>query len=127
MLVGGASVEYLRNFADNEKNALVFVCYQGEGSLGRQIQDGVSETKMSVDGREETVKMNLNVYTIRGFTAHSGRNELLGFFNNLRPRPKKAIINHGEISKTMDLASSIYKSKRIETIVPKALETVRLR
>src|SRR6056297_3366425 len=89
MLVGGASVEYLRNFADNEKNALVFVCYQGEGSLGRQIQDGVEETKMNVDGREENVKIRLNVHTIRGFTAHSGRNELLSFFNNLKPRPKK--------------------------------------
>jgi hypothetical protein len=30
MLVGGPSVEYLKNLADNPKNSLVFVCYQGQ-------------------------------------------------------------------------------------------------
>src|SRR3989339_801425 len=59
MLVGGASVEYLKEFAGNEKNAIIFVCYQGVGSLGRQVQDGIKETKMIVDGREEIVETNV--------------------------------------------------------------------
>jgi uncharacterized protein len=127
MLVGGASVEYLKEFAVNENNSIVFVCYQGIGSLGRQVQEGIKQTKMIVDGREEIVDINLEVHTIKGLTAHSGRNELLSFFNNMRPKPKRIIINHGEVSKSLDLASALYKLNRVETNVPRALETLRLR
>ena len=127
MLVGGASVEYLREFASNKNNSIIFVCYQGVGSLGRQIQEGLKETKMMVDGKEETIKFNLEVHTIEGFSGHSGRNELLAFFNNMRPKPKRIIINHGEVSKSLDLASALYKLEHVETNVPRNLETLRLR
>ncbi|HJZ19284.1 MAG TPA: beta-CASP ribonuclease aCPSF1 [Candidatus Nanoarchaeia archaeon] len=128
MLTGGASVEYLREFAGNEKNSLIFVCYQGYGSLGRQIQDGLKETKMIVDGKEENVKINLEVHnTVYGLTAHAGRNEIMAFFSRISPKPKRIIINHGEVSKSLDLASSLYKLHRIETNVPRILETLKLR
>jgi len=127
MLVGGASVEYFREFASNSQNSILFVCYQGVGSLGRQVQDGITETKMIVEGKEELVKINLEVHSIRGLTAHSGRNELIALFNNMRPKPKRVIVNHGEVSKCLDLASAIYKLNRVETNVPRALETLRLR
>jgi len=127
MLVGGASVEYFKEFAGNKNNSIVFVCYQGVGSLGRHVQDGIKETKMIVDGKEEIVTVNLEVDTINGFTAHAGRNEILSFFNNMRPRAKRIIINHGEISKSLDLASALYKLNRVETNVPRNLETVRLK
>jgi len=127
MLVGGASVEYFKEFAGNEKNSIIFVCYQGVGSLGRQVQEGIKETKMIVDGKEEIVKINLEINTLDGLTAHAGRNELLSFFNNIRPKPKRIIINHGEVSKSLDLASALYKLNRVETNVPRTLETLRLR
>ncbi len=127
MLVGGASVEYFKEFAGNEKNAIVFVCYQGVGSLGRQVQEGSKETRMVVDGREERVEINLQVYTIEGFSAHAGRNEILSFFNNMRPKAKRIIINHGEVSKCLDLASALYKLNHVETNVPRVLDTLRLR
>ena len=127
MLVGGASVEYFREFASNPNNAVLFVCYQGVGSLGRQVQEGVKETKMMVDGKEEVIKVELQVETITGFSAHAGRNELISFFNNMRPKPKRVIVNHGEVSKSLDLASAIYKLNKVETNVPRNLETLRLR
>jgi hypothetical protein len=127
MLVGGASVEYFREFAGNKNNSIIFVCYQGEGSLGRQVQDGMKETKMMVEGKEEIVKINMEVNTITGFSAHAGRNELTSFFNNIRPKPKRVIINHGEVSKSLDLSSGIYKLNHVETNVPRTLETLRLR
>ena len=127
MLVGGASVEYFREFAGNEKNSIIFVCYQGVGSLGRQVQDGIKETKMIVEGKEEFIKIKLEIYTINGLTAHSGRNEIIAFFNNMSPKPKRVIVNHGEASKCLDLASAIYKLNRVETNVPRNLETSRLR
>jgi hypothetical protein len=127
MLVGGASVEYFKEFASNPKNAIIFVCYQGAGSLGRQVQEGIKETRMIVDGREEIIKVELEVNTITGFSAHAGRNELLSFFNNIRPKPKRIIIEHGEVSKCLDLASALYKLNHVETNVPRILETLRLR
>jgi len=128
MLTGGASVEYLREFASSPKNSLIFVCYQGAGSLGRQIQDGLKETRMVVDGREENVKINLEVHnTVYGLTAHAGRNEIMSFFSRISPKPRRIIINHGEVSKSLDLASSLYKLHRIETNVPRILETLKLR
>ena len=127
MLVGGASVEYFREFAGNKNNCIIFVCYQGVGSLGRLVQDGVKETRMPVDGKEEVTKIEMQVETITGFSAHAGRNELLSFFNNLIPKAKRIIINHGEVSKSLDLASALYKLNRVETNVPRTLETLRLR
>jgi len=127
MLVGGASVEYFREFASNPNNSIIFVCYQGVGSLGRQVQEGLKETKMIVDGKEETIKINLQVYTIPGLTAHSGRGELMNFFCRIKPKPKRIIINHGEVSKSLDLASTLYKTQRVETNVPRSLETLRLK
>lgn len=127
MLVGGASVEYFREFAGNKNNSIIFVCYQGVGSLGRLVQDGIKETRMIVEGKEEIIKIEMEVNTITGFSAHAGRNELLSFFNNMHPKSKRIIINHGEVSKCLDLASALYKLNRVETNVPRTLETLRLR
>jgi predicted metal-dependent RNase len=125
--MGGASVEYFREFAGNKNNSIIFVCYQGMGSLGRLVQDGYKETRMMVEGKEEQTKIEMQVETITGFSAHAGRNELISFFNNLIPKAKRIIINHGEVSKSLDLASALYKLQRVETNVPRTLETLRLR
>lgn len=128
MLTGGASVEYFREFSGNPKNSLIFVCYQGAGSLGRRVQDGLKEVKMVVNGKEEFVKVNMEIHnTVRGLTAHAGRNEIISFFKRINPKPKRIIINHGEVSKSLDLASSLYKLNRVETNVPRILETLKLR
>ena len=127
MLVGGASVEYFRHLAPNKNDKICFVCYQGVGSLGRQVQDGVKVIPMSVEGKEEMINVNFDVISVTGLSAHAGRNELLEFVNRCQPRPNKIIINHGEQGKSLDLASSVYKLQHIETNVPKNLETIRLR
>jgi uncharacterized protein len=124
MLVGGASVEYFRNFASNKNNSIIFVCYQGVGSLGREVQEGAKQFK-SENG--EITDINLEVHKIDGFSAHAGRNELLNFIKNSKPKPKRVILNHGEVSKSLDLASTIYKNEHIETNVPRNLETLRLK
>ena len=123
MLVGGASVEYFRNMADNPNNLIIFGCYQAIGSLGRQIQEGNKEVKVN----DYMVNVKMQVETMNGLSAHSGRNELLQFVSRMNPRPKKIIINHGEVSRCLDLASTLYKLNRIETIVPRNLETIRLK
>jgi len=76
--------------------------------------------------RPETVKVNMTVKSISSLTGHAGRNELMRFIHDLVPRPKKIIINHGEASKCLDLASSLYKIAHIETIAPRNLDSIRL-
>lgn len=127
MLIGGASVEYFRHFASNKNNKICFVCYQGAGSLGKQVQDGIKHINMNVEGEDEIVEVNLEVVTIDGLSAHAGRNELMEYSNRTQPRANKIILNHGEQSRCLDLASSIYKLHHIETNVPKNLETIRLK
>ena len=127
MLTGGASVELFRELAENPKNTLMFTCYQGVGSLGRRIKDGEKEITMEGPNGLETIKVNLQVESIDGLTNHAGRRELLNFLYKVEPRPKKALIIHGESSKTLDLASAIHHILRIETEAPKNLESVRLR
>lgn len=127
MLIGGASVEYFRHFSTSKRNKICFVCYQGAGSLGKQVQDGIKQVKMNVEGNEETIDINFEVVTIDGLSAHAGRTELLDYANRTQPKSSKIIINHGEQSRCLDLASSIYKLHHIETIVPRNLETIRLR
>ncbi len=127
MLVGGPSVEYLKHLADNKRNLLLFVSYQGEGSLGRRIQRGEREFQMGVPGRLDMLKVNLEIHTIEGFSGHSSRPELMNFIQHCDPKPKKILINHGEASRCLDFASSAHKKFRIETLAPRNLEAVRIR
>jgi len=128
MLMGGASVEYFREFADNPTNGMCLSCYQPAGGLGRQMQEGkITEAKFVVDGKEEIVPIKLKFISIDGFSGHSSRNELMAFMSNINPKPRRVIINHGEQSRSIDLASSIHKSHRVETLVPRNLEAIRLR
>ncbi len=127
MLVGGPSVEYLRHLADNPKNSLIFVCYQGEGSLGRRLQRGEREITFGTAAKPEICPIKMEIHTIEGFSGHSGRRELMNFLLKCEPKPKKVIVNHGENSRCLDLASSIHKQNRIETVCPRNLEAIRIK
>ncbi len=123
MLNGGPVMEYLKAWSDDEKNMLIFVGYQAEGTLGRKIQKGWKE--VNVAGKD--VVINMRVETCEGFSGHSDRNQLLNYVKNLSPKPKRIIINHGEETKCMDLASTIHKKYGIKTLAIKNLETVRFK
>ena len=127
MLQGGPSIEYLRHLADNKKNSMIFVNYQGEGSLGRRIQRGEREYMVNNGSKSEVVQIKLEVHTVEGFSGHSSRTQLLNFVAKCEPRPKKIIVNHGESSRCLDLASSLHKNFRLETIAPRNLECVRIK
>jgi len=117
-------VEYFKALADSDRNAVILVSYQGPGSLGRRLENGDKEIRIS---ENETISVRLNVHILRGFSGHSSRDQLMDFVKMLDPKPKKIILIHGESSKCLDLASSIHKIFRIETIAPRTLDTVRIR
>jgi len=128
MLVGGPAIEYLKSFAENPKNTLMFVGYQAEGTFGRKIQKGWTEMPIVNDkGKRDVLEIKMNVETIEGLSGHSDRNQLINFVYKLGDKPRKIILNHGEESKSIDLAKSLHKLFKYETIVPKNLEIIRLR
>lgn len=128
MMTGGPVMEYFKKLAPDERNSLVFVGYQAEGSLGRRIQKGWHEVPLKGErGRLEEVKVNLEVKTFEGFSGHSDRIQLLNYLKRLSPRPERVINVHGEESKCLSIASNIHKMMKIETRAPLNLETIRLR
>ncbi|MEK6812611.1 MAG: beta-CASP ribonuclease aCPSF1 [Nanoarchaeota archaeon] len=127
MLTGGPSVEYFRQLCDNPKNTLLFVSYVGEGTLGRRIQEGERKIILTDNERPEELNVKMRIHIESSLSGHAGRSELMRYVHSLIPRPKKIIVNHGEASRCLDLASSLHKQNRVETLAPKNLETIRIR
>ncbi|MGE4212192.1 MAG: beta-CASP ribonuclease aCPSF1 [Candidatus Methanomethylophilaceae archaeon] len=127
MMSGGPVMEYFREWADDERNWLLFVGYQSEGSMGRTIQRGRTDITLNHRGKSINLKIRMNRETVDGFSGHSDRKQLMKYISTMEPRPDKILIGHGEDRKCSDLASSIYKKFGIETKAPQNLETIRLR
>ncbi|NQE46068.1 Ribonuclease J [ANME-1 cluster archaeon GoMg2] len=126
MLNGGPVLEHLKGLAGDEKNTLVFVGYQAEGTLGRRIQKGWNEIQLADEGKIRNVKIKMDIHTVDGFSGHSDRNQLIEFVRGIKPLPSKVMCMHGENNKCLALASGIHKKFNIDTVAPMNLETLRL-
>jgi predicted metal-dependent RNase len=127
MLEGGPSVEYFKELAPNPKNKIMFVSYQINGTLGRRVLDGaMSEVSMmDKSGKVKVVPVRCQTQKIDGFSGHSDFNQILNFVSRIRP--KRVLVNHGEKSKSENVASAIYSRLKIRSGVPDNREIVRLR
>ncbi|HJJ63812.1 MAG TPA: beta-CASP ribonuclease aCPSF1, partial [Methanocorpusculum sp.] len=74
MLNGGPVLDYLSNLAESEKNTLIFVGYQADGTYGRRIQKGWREVPM---GKKGSIIINMEVQTVEGFSGHADRKQLM--------------------------------------------------
>ena len=126
MMNGGPVMEYFKHYGADSNNTLIFVGYQAEGTMGRRIQKGWAEIPVSMGGKTETMKVQMEVATVDGFSGHSDRRQLMEYVKRMEPRPERIITNHGDENKCLDLASSIYKKYKHETKAPMNLETIRL-
>lgn len=127
MLTGGPAIEYLKYLAEDEKSTLLFVGYQGEGTLGRRIQKGWKEVPMEINGKKVPVKIKCRVETVEGLSGHSDQRQIINYFKRLKSKPQRILCNHGENSKCIGLASTLHKLFKVETMAPKNLETIRLK
>jgi len=128
MLSGGPAIEYFKQFAEDAKNTLIFVGYQAEGSFGRRVQKGWKEIAMKDDGgKTKTINVNMEIFTLDGFSGHSDRNQLINYVKRLSQKPERVITAHGEAIKCADLASTLHKLLRIETKSPQNLEVLRIK
>ena len=128
MLEGGPAIDYLKHLAQDEKNTLIFVSYQIEGTLGNRIRNGLREVSlMNTSGKMEAVAIKMRVESIEGFSGHSDRNQILSFIHKMSPKPNRVIVNHGERKKCEMTAQSVARLLKLRTLAPENLETIRLR
>ena len=127
MLEGGPSVEYFKELAPSPKNKIIFVSYQINGTLGRRVLDGnVSEVSMmDKSGKLKVVPVRCQTQKIDGFSGHSDFNQIMNFVAKVKP--KRVLVNHGERTKSENVASAIYSRLKIRSGVPDNREIVRLR
>ena len=100
MLTGGRVVGHLRNLIDDPKATILFVGYQGEGTLGAHLQAGAREVKL--DGQVRRVRCQ--VRSISGFSAHADEGELLDWLGHFiagkQPGdpgyPRRVFLVHGD-------------------------------
>ncbi len=100
MLTGGRVVGHLRNLIDDPTATILFVGYQGEGTLGAHLQAGATEVKL--DGQPRAVRCQIR--SISGFSAHADESELLDWLGNFakgkRPGdpgyPRRVFLVHGD-------------------------------
>ena len=100
MLTGGRVLGHLRNLISDPAATLLFVGYQGEGTLGAHLQAGAKIVKL--DGRERDVRCQ--VRSISGFSAHADEPELLDWLGHFAEGkqaggagfPKTVFLVHGD-------------------------------
>lgn len=127
MLTGGPVMEYLKELATDERNTLLFVGYQAEGTMGRRIQKGWKEIPVKGEDKRKMVELELEVETVEGLSGHSDRNQLISFMNALRSKPNKILTVHGDENSCIQISRTLHNIFNKETIPPKNLETLRLK
>jgi uncharacterized protein len=122
MLIGGPSVNYLKQIAGDPRNRLIMLSYQAVDTPGRFIQEGARQ--ITIKG--ETTSLQCQVERMDGFGSHSDYNQAMEYVKRLRPKLRRVLVNHGERPKAQNLASSINKFFKIQTQHPLVQEAVKL-
>jgi Cft2 family RNA processing exonuclease len=129
MLTGGRVVGHLRRLIDDPDATILFVGYQGEGTLGAHLQAGAKEVRL--DGQQRQVRCQ--VRSISGFSAHADETELLAwlraFTAGKRPGdpgyPRRVFLVHGDPEAQVALEPKV-RALGLATHVPHWHERVTL-
>jgi metallo-beta-lactamase family protein len=134
MLTGGRVMHHLKDFLPDPKCTLLFIGYQGQGTLGRHIQDG--GTTARIDGQQIDVRCRVRV--ISGFSAHADQHELEAWLAHFggpadpggaagaNGRPKTVFIVHGDPDAAEAFAGRINAEAGMRAPVARHLTRVRL-
>jgi metallo-beta-lactamase family protein len=129
MLTGGRVLHHLKYLIDDPSATLLFVGYQGEGTLGAHLQAGAKEVQ--IDGQPRQVRCR--VCSISGFSAHADESELLDWISSFakgkkkgdRGYPKRVFIVHGDPPAEAALEPKV-RALGFDTHVPTWRESVKL-
>ncbi|MFN3630945.1 MAG: MBL fold metallo-hydrolase RNA specificity domain-containing protein [Casimicrobiaceae bacterium] len=117
MAEAGRIRHHLRHGLPHAGNAVVFVGYQGQGTLGRQLVDGAREVRLF----QERIPVRAKIHTINGLSAHADRAGLLEWLAHFRPRPpRKVWVAHGEGEIAVGFARTIQERLGFSAHAPEA-------
>lgn len=111
MLTGGRVVGHLRNLIDDPNATILFVGYQGKGTLGSHLQAGASTVKLEGEIRQ----VRCRIKSIDGFSAHADEPGLLAWIGRFGSGlhagdpgfPRKVFLVHGDPAAQVALAPKV--------------------
>jgi predicted metal-dependent RNase len=122
MLIGGPSVEYLKQISSDPNSKVILTSYQAVDTPGRNIENGNRQITIG----DQSINIECQIEKIEGFSTHSDYNQLIAYINRLRPKLKRVLVNHGERANMQNLATSINKMFKIQTQHPLVQEAIKL-
>jgi metallo-beta-lactamase family protein len=114
MCEGGRVLHHLAHGLGNERNTVLFVGFQAEGTLGRRLRDGAE----SVNVFGEPVRVRAEIAALDGFSAHADQSELVDWVSKLDPAPRRIFLVHGEPEPAETLAEVLRGRVGCEVRVP---------
>jgi metallo-beta-lactamase family protein len=114
MCTGGRVRHHLAQNLGREESTILFVGYQAEGTLGRQLRDGARTVNMF--GKPFDVRAQIEV--MDAYSAHADRSELLAWLEGFERFPRRVFVVHGEPNASRALASSIKQRFGADVTVP---------
>lgn len=104
------------------ESTVLFVGYQADGSLGRQILDG--QKKVRIFGDEIAVKADIKF--IEGYSSHADQAGLVEWVGNFRKPPRETFLVHGEPEASDALADLLRSQLGLKVTVPVLQQVVEL-
>lgn len=122
MCMGGRILHHLEHYLGDFRSQVLIIGYQVENSLGRKLLD--HEKIVKINGREITVKAK--VRAIGAYSAHADQAKLLAWLKEIKRKPARIFITHGELSQQEILAQKIKIAYNINAYIPKEGESIDL-
>lgn len=119
---GGRILHHELRYLPDSKSEVVFVGYQAEGSMGRQLLEGATEVHIF----GEAVPVRCRRIDIPGYSAHADQPHLLDWLSSMKGSLKKVFVVQGEQTSSETLAHKIIDGFGIAAEVPHANESVTL-
>jgi metallo-beta-lactamase family protein len=123
MCNAGRIKHHLRHNLWKPGASVVFVGFQAQGTPGRRIVDGAKKIRIN----NEDIAVAAKVFTINGFSAHAGQDQLLDWLKDFQNKAMQVFLVHGEFSAQEHLASLIREKFGLSVTIPEYLEEIRLK
>ncbi|MCF2662294.1 MBL fold metallo-hydrolase RNA specificity domain-containing protein [Pseudoflavonifractor phocaeensis] len=83
--------------------AVVFVGYQGEGTLGRRLLEGAKSVKLF----GEEIAVRARIVNFKGLSSHADRDHLIAWAEHFSPKPQQVFVVHGDAPVTEVFADTL--------------------
>lgn len=121
MCNGGRIVHHFKHRIWDPNNAVIFVGFQAEGTLGRELVDGAQW--INVLGEDIIVKAS--IHTINGFSAHADQDGILKWIKNIEGL-KQVFLVHGEIESQNAFKETLKKALGLDAHIVSFKEEIIL-